>query len=568
MMRSKSAVGRTSEMGMRETTKTLNQQHKFKYSKYIFFAIILITFIDTVYDEQETNMDVYKNTVRKVAMASLEGINGTVFVYGQTGTGKTFTMMGHQRTTNEEKLHGAMVTPPQIIDGQMLSARTRTIYEIQENSGVLIYAMQDLFDKINKIETSSREMEEEVKFQIKLSYIEIYNEVVYDLLVIKKQDMNTQNLTIHESKNKEFHVNGANQIEVSSIEQVLELIKIGERNKHYAETFLNHCSSRSHTMFRLNVTHFKKQGSSYLQTRSFLNFVDLAGSEKISNYFGGPKQNHATEFNRQTRLKEGLNINQSLFTLTRVIHMLSQKTQQHIPYRNSVLTKLLRSSLGGNSRTSIIICITPANSQIEQTVNSLKFGEKAMKVQNSAKVQVNQMKMNALKNRHGLRGGGGIEERVLKEIVEEYETKIKNLERLVFDNKEIYKLKEQVKELQGERERLIHAMELQGDRTFFMRQLNSRQKKGFQVMSLQHAGDVSIQSSNMAILQVEQIMEDRDQSKMEFEFASRSSKQILGLISDELNTYKTENTDLKQECDKLENAYQDIIGQFAKMQQL
>jgi len=101
--------------------------------------------------------------------------------------------------------------------------------------------------------------------------------------------------------------------------------------------------------------------------------VDLAGSEKITNYYGG-KVDAAKELSHNNRLKESLSINKSLFNLTQVIHMLSQKSTQHIPYRNSTLTKILRSSLGGNSRTSIIICITPADSQIEQTISSLKFG--------------------------------------------------------------------------------------------------------------------------------------------------------------------------------------------------
>ena len=163
--------------------------------------------------------------------------------------------------------------------------------------------------------------------------------------------------------------------------------------------------------------------------------------------------------------------------------------------------------------------------------------------------------MNALKNRHNLNGGGGIENGVLKEIVEEYETKIRNLERLLYDNKQIQGLKEQIAELSGEKQRLIHALELTGDRTFFIKQLNARQKKGFQVMSLQSAGDVAIQSNKMAIMQVEQIMEERDTGKMEFEYASRSTKQILNHIQEELKTYKQENFDLKQECDNLENAY-------------
>jgi len=115
----------------------------------------------------------------------------------------------------------------------------------------------------------------------------------------------------------------------------------------------------------------------YMITNNFLNFVDLAGSEKISNYFG---QENTFQYNNK-RLKEGLSINKSLFYLTQVIHILAQRGSRHIPFRNSTLTKILKSSLSGNSRTSIVICITPASSQIEQTLNSLKFGQQAMKIQ-------------------------------------------------------------------------------------------------------------------------------------------------------------------------------------------
>lgn len=175
-----------------------------------------------------------------------------------------------------------------------------------------------------------------------------------------------------------------------------------------------------------------------------------------------------------SRLKEGLSINKSLFNLTQVIHMLSQKPNHHIPYRNSTLTKLLRSSLGGNSMTSIIICITPANSQVDQTISSLKFGEKAMKVQNSAKVQVSEMRLNGIKNRFNLSSLAGVEERIIKEVVEEYEAKIRGLEKLLYDNTEVYKLKKQVKELELQRQRLIAALETSGDRTFFIKQLMNR----------------------------------------------------------------------------------------------
>ena len=188
-----------------------------------------------------------------------------------------------------------------------------------------------------------------------------------------------RSLPIHQATAKHFVVKGANEITVHNIEQVLQLIQLGESNRHYAETQLNHCSSRSHTLFRLSLTQYQRQATSsedtFLAMESYLNFVDLAGSEKITNYFGpgasaskrtvSVREASAEKQAQSQRLKEGLSINKSLFYLTQVIHMLSQRSKKHVPFRNSSLTKILKSSLIGNARTTIIVCLTPAHGQIE-----------------------------------------------------------------------------------------------------------------------------------------------------------------------------------------------------------
>jgi len=267
------------------------------------------------------------------------------------------------------------------------------------------------------------------------------------------------------------------------------------------------------------------------------------------------------------RLKEGLSINKSLFNLTRVIHMLSQKTSQHIPYRNSVLTKILKSSLGGNARTSIIVCITPASSQIEQTVSSLKFGHKAMRVQQSARVQMNEMKFNALKMRHNLNfnSKGGIEENIFKEIIEEYETKIRGFEKVINEDTLTRKLKDEVGDLKLERDRLVHALQLVGDRTFFTKQMSHQQKRGHQAMCLQVAGDVAIQTRQMALVSVEQMMEEQCSKNIEADLVSKNCVKLIEAIQSDAKHLKLENTELRGECDRLEASYNDIIQQFAKM---
>jgi len=127
----------------------------------------------------------------------------------------------------------------------------RHLYDAYENSGVLIYAMQDLFNRIDEYEEEQKNAEIKKQFQIKLSYIEIYNENIYDLLAEDKHLISTKQLGLNEGKDKQFVIKGAREIDVTRIQEVLELIKIGESNRHYAETQLNHQSSRSHTLFRL-----------------------------------------------------------------------------------------------------------------------------------------------------------------------------------------------------------------------------------------------------------------------------------------------------------------------------
>ena len=125
------------------------------------------------------------------------------------------------------------------------------LYNAYENSGVLVLAMQDLFERIDEMNAASGDARQ---FEIKLSYLEIYNELVYDLMVDAGKVVGERALPIHQATSKHFVVKGANEIAVENIDEVLKLIQLGESNRHYAETQLNHCSSRSHTLFRLSLT--------------------------------------------------------------------------------------------------------------------------------------------------------------------------------------------------------------------------------------------------------------------------------------------------------------------------
>jgi len=280
---------------------------------------------------------------------------------------------------------------------------------------------------------------------------------------------------------------------VSSIDDILEKLKKGELNRHYAQTMMNHTSSRSHTIFRLmvqtvtntfirdyrreqngsisNINNFDLKSQAEISqdsfegaqgtvvTESLLNFVDLAGSEKVSNHqvvledgnvgtintmeHGGiyGKDSILAASKLKDRIKEGQHINKSLFFLTQVISLKSEgKNNQHIPYRNSPLTKILRSSLGGNSRTLVILCVTPAGSQYEQTLSTIRFGMNAKKIEN--KVQAN-----IVTNDEG---------EAFRILISDYERKLKDLENTrLEDHYRNQVLQKQVEDLQAQKASLV-----------------------------------------------------------------------------------------------------------------
>jgi hypothetical protein len=312
------------------------------------------------FTSQDTNLQVYAAVVRRVVMASLEGYNGTIFAYGQTGSGKTFTMMGADA-------HGEEGDP-----------------------GVVLQALDDLFRAMDC---------EDKTYCLSCSYQEIYNEQVFDLLA----DSPGHVLPVCEDPHKGFYVKGLSEHVVSSKDEILKYIAIGEAARRYAATTMNHHSSRSHTIFQLHVTslmtppHSAQDDSSHsgspgsesafaesITTESVLNFVDLAGSERVSSLQEVPSDKRKGRGSIETLVQEGKHINTSLFYLCQVISRLADKASEgeHVPYRNSNLTKILRSSLGGNSLTSIICTATPSLSQFEMTLSTLRFGGKAQTITN------------------------------------------------------------------------------------------------------------------------------------------------------------------------------------------
>ncbi|OMO70846.1 hypothetical protein COLO4_28466 [Corchorus olitorius] len=291
---------------------------------------------DHVFDDSCSNEKVYQLLTKDLIHAVVDGFNGTAFAYGQTSSGKTFTMNGSSN-----------------------------------DPGIIHRAVTDIFNKIQMI--SDRE------FLIRVSYMEIYNEEINDLFAVENQK-----LQIHESLDRGIFVAGLREEIVNNAEQVMKLLESGEVNRHFGETNMNARSSRSHTIFRMVIESKGKDTSSsddYSSSDairvSVLNLVDLAGSERIAKTGAGG-----------VRLKEGKYINKSLMVLGNVINKLSDGAKQraHIPYRDSKLTRILQPALGGNAKTSIICTLAPEEIHVEETKGTLLFASRAKRITNCAQV--------------------------------------------------------------------------------------------------------------------------------------------------------------------------------------
>ncbi|CAN6802884.1 unnamed protein product [Brassica oleracea] len=281
---------------------------------------------DRVFGPECCTKDVYDQGAKEVALSVVSGVHASVFAYGQTSSGKTYTM-----------------------------------------SGITDYALADIYDYIEK--------HKEREFVLKFSAMEIYNESVRDLL-----STDISPLRILDDPEKGTIVEKLTEETLRDWKHFKELLSICIAQRQIGETALNEVSSRSHQILRLTVESTARE---YLANEKFstltatVNFVDLAGSERASQ-----------SLSAGTRLKEGGHINRSLLTLGTVIRKLSKEKTGHIPFRDSKLTRILQTSLGGNARTAIICTLSPAGIHVEQSRNTLLFASCAKEVATNAQVNV------------------------------------------------------------------------------------------------------------------------------------------------------------------------------------
>uniref|UniRef100_A0A8B9P5K5 Kinesin family member 5A n=1 Tax=Apteryx owenii TaxID=8824 RepID=A0A8B9P5K5_APTOW len=286
---------------------------------------------DRVFPPNTTQEQVYHACAMQIVKDVLAGYNGTIFAYGQTSSGKTHTMEG--------KLH----------DPQQM--------------GIIPRIAQDIFNHIYS-------MDENLEFHIKVSYFEIYLDKIRDLL-----DMTKTNLSVHEDKNRVPYVKGCTERFVSSPEEILDVIDEGKSNRHVAVTNMNEHSSRSHSIFLINIKQENVETEQKLSGKLYL--VDLAGR-------GGVSKTGA----EGAVLDEAKNINKSLSALGNVISALAEGTKAYVPYRDSKMTRILQDSLGGNCRTTMFICCSPSSYNDAETKSTLMFGQRAKTIKNTASVNL------------------------------------------------------------------------------------------------------------------------------------------------------------------------------------
>ena len=286
-----------------------------------------------VNNSQVKQVDVYNRVARPIVCNVLEGYNGTIFAYGQTGTGKTFTMEGDR--------------------------------SVPELKGIIPNSFAHIFGHIAK-------SGDDKNFLVRVSYLEIYNEEVQDLLGKDQQ----ARLEVKERPDVGVYVKDLSTAIVNNADDMDKIMTLGNKNRSVGATMMNAHSSRSHAIFTTTIECAEKGADKQTMFRvGKLHLVDLAGSERQSKT-GASGQ----------RLKEATKINLSLSTLGNVISALVDGKSTHVPYRNSKLTRLLQDSLGGNSKTLMFANVGPADYNYDETISTLRYANRAKSIKNKAKI--------------------------------------------------------------------------------------------------------------------------------------------------------------------------------------
>ena len=462
---------------------------------------------DFSYDKNCKQSDVYNDVGQPLLDKAFDGFNGTIFAYGQTGSGKTWSMSGDT--------------------------------DSEENKGIIPRICENLFKRVR-----SETKEGKKKFMIICSYFEIYNEMLRDLLDpargIKKKGPGPQKISqlqIKESKALGVYVKGLHEVVVDDEKKIMELMNQGNAHRTSGETKMNARSSRSHSIFTMKI-HQKDAEDETRSVFARLNLVDLAGSERAS-------KTEATG----SRLKEGANINKSLMALGNVINALAEKANAgdarkkkkvFIPYRNSKLTRVLQESLGGNSLCSMLATLSPARSNLEETLSTIQYANRAKMIQvaatkNEEMTQIDSLndEIAALKKKlaEAASGGGstsGLSEEQQKKITSQYEKQIADFNSMLtqtWDDKAKLSKKH-------EEERSMLLVEKEKERELMRIEFNKEREKRWKL--LEEKGDVEgILKELISGNQQQNQLNDNDENEKK----DQDVQQPSGLISQEVETW-------------------------------
>ncbi|XP_074591511.1 kinesin-like protein KIN-5C [Curcuma longa] len=319
---------------------------------------------DKVFGPSAKQADLFDQAVVPIVNEVLDGFNCTIFAYGQTGTGKTFTM-----------------------EGECRKAKSGPKGQLPADAGVIPRAVKQIFDTLES---------QNAEYSVKVTFLELYNEEITDLLApeelskIVLEERQKKPLPLMEDGKGGVLVRGLEEEIVTSADEIFSLLERGSAKRRTAETLLNKQSSRSHSLFSITI-HIKEatpEGEELIKCGK-LNLVDLAGSENISRSGA-----------REGRAREAGEINKSLLTLGRVITALVEHLG-HIPYRDSKLTRLLRDSLGGRTKTCIIATVSPSVHCLEETLSTLDYAHRAKNIKNRPEVNQKMMKSTLIKDLYG-----------------------------------------------------------------------------------------------------------------------------------------------------------------------
>ncbi|XP_028719043.1 kinesin-like protein KIF27 isoform X2 [Peromyscus leucopus] len=360
---------------------------------------------DFVFGKSSTQDEVYNICIKPLVLSLIEGYNATVFAYGQTGSGKTYTIGGG---------HVASV-----VEGQ---------------KGIIPRAIQEIFQSISENPS--------IDFKIKVSYIEVYKEDLRDLLEL---ETSMKDLHIREDDKGNTVIVGAKECQVESVDEVMSLLEVGNAARHTSTTQMNEHSSRSHAIFTISICQVEKNTEaaedgewySHRHIVSKFHFVDLAGSERVTK-----------TGNTGERFKESIQINSGLLALGNVISALGdpRRKSSHIPYRDAKITRLLKDSLGGSAKTVMITCVSPSSSDFDESLNSLKYANRARNIRNKPTLNFSPEsdRMDEME----------FEIKLLREALQSHQASISQTSQTpsegVPDQNRIHSLEEQVSQLQEE----------------------------------------------------------------------------------------------------------------------